>query len=159
MRKIARSNTCCWQSPKPLSCKRHRDREASLRPAQDRNAHWCPSHAVTIHIPQTLLLLEFSLSVFQCHGVHFVLHTHRHWLCLCSVITDVNKGRLLDWKLEFSHNNWLFQTRAGQGQVFSPFRRKEMLSKNLLHAKYLFTVIVRSVGKSCRKWKSSDSQY
>lgn len=159
MRKIARSNTCCWQFTQPLSCKRHRDREASLRAAQSRNAHWCPSHAVTTQIPQTPLLLEFSLRIFQCHGIQFVLHTHRLWLCLCSVITGVNKGYLLEWKLEFSHNNWLFQTRAGQGKLFSPFRRKEMLSKNVPTAKYLFTVIVRSVGKSYHKWKSCDSQY
>lgn len=135
-----------------LSPVRDKDREASLRPAQSRNAHWCPSHAVTIQIPQTPLLFEFSLRIFQCHGVHFVLHTHRIWLCLCSVIADINKVHLLDWKLEFSHNNLLFQTRARQGQVFPPFRRKEMQSKNL-PAKYLFAVIVRSVGKSYHKWK------
>lgn len=40
--------------------------------------------------------------------------------------------------------------------MFSPFRRREMLSRSLPAAKYLFTVIVRSVGKSYHEWKSCD---
>lgn len=88
--------------PKSLACNRHRNRKASQRPAQSKNIPVSSSccHYVSfksLRLPWCLDSLwgRFTNSImcFTPTGL---------WVCLCSVITVLDKGQLLDSRLRSS---------------------------------------------------------
>lgn len=122
-------------SPRKPLCS-NRNKEVSLRPAQSSKTHWCPHHAATMchsNLSDSLAVWVFFEKTFTSIIVSIMCSTPKgFWVCLCSVITVLDKRQVLDRRLEFSHHKWLFQIRMKQDLVFSCFRRKEILSEKLL---------------------------